>query len=86
MRIVDVSMSHGGRDECGMPTVSGPQAWVAVVSDAYRCLRDLFTLQSVASWQSLTHSLQTRFTGSRINNNNNIGYFIHNKMYFHRLT
>ena len=55
VRIVDVSMSHGGRDECGMPTVSGPQAWVAVVSDAYRCLRDLFTLQSVASWQSLTH-------------------------------
>ena len=33
VRVVDVSMSHVGRDECSMPTVPGR---VAVVSDAYR--------------------------------------------------
>ena len=36
VHVVDFSMSHGGRGECGMPT--GYCAWVVVVSDAYRCL------------------------------------------------
>ena len=39
VRVVDLSMSHhGGRDECGIVYVYW-RAWVAVVSDAYRCLR-----------------------------------------------
>ena len=36
--VQDVSISHGGRDECGMPTVAS-FAVDTVVSDAYRCLR-----------------------------------------------
>ena len=41
VRVVDLSMSpHGGRDELSMPTqLLCLTACVAVVSDAYRCLR-----------------------------------------------
>ena len=61
VREVDVSMSHGGRDECGMPSVPGPQAWVAVVSDAYRCLRGGVGLTSSSIKRNLNISKDVRY-------------------------
>ena len=39
MRLVDVSMSHGGRDECSMPTVPG-RAGTNTPSDEYDLYRE----------------------------------------------
>ena len=58
-RVVDVSMSHVGRDECGMPT--DYCAWVAVVGDAYRCLWGGVDLMSPSIKRNLNISKDVRY-------------------------
>ena len=62
VRVVDVSMSHVGLDECGMPTATVPGLpALAVVSDAYRCLWGGLDLTSPLIKRNLNISKDVRY-------------------------
>ena len=54
VQVVDVSMTHGGCDL--LTTSTAWPGWVAVVSDAYRCLRGGVDLTSPSIKRSLNMS------------------------------